>query len=152
MLQKGMGGLLDDLKNAMAQFEGFNVPGSRAQRNNNPGNLRAGAGQIGTDAAGYAIFPDLATGWAAFERQIRLDAGRGLTLAQFIGKYAPPSENDTQGYLGFVTSRLGVSPGTSLSELISGAPPGGAAQNPTPGSRPSAGGQKAKREEGPRRG
>lgn len=115
--------LTDTLAQGIAQFEGFNVSGSRAARNNNPGNLRSGPGQIGTDSAGYAIFPDLNTGWAALYNQISLDAGRGLDLQSFIGKYAPPSENNTQNYLNFLVSKLGVSGSTLLSDLGDGSPP-----------------------------
>ena len=34
--------------------------------------------------------------------QILLDASRGLTLEQYITKFAPPNENDTAAYLRFV--------------------------------------------------
>src|SRR5579864_2244084 len=114
--------LTDTLAQAIASMEGFFIPGTIASRNNNPGNLRAGAGQIGTDAKGYAIFPDLTTGWNALYRQISLDAGRGLNVGQFIGKYAPPSENNTSNYLNYVTGQLGVSPDTQLVNLGAGDP------------------------------
>lgn len=113
--------LTDTLAQGIATFEGFFKPGTLAQRNNNPGNLRAGVGQTGTDANGYAIFPDVQTGWDALYNQIALDAGRGATLQSFIYKYAPPSENNTQNYLGFLVSQLGVSSDTPLSML---GPPG----------------------------
>src|SRR5271157_4273547 len=85
---KGLGAgtaTVDDLAQAIARMEGFNVAGSVAQRDNNPGNLRSGPGQIGTDAGGYAIFPDVTTGYAALDNQINLNIGRGLTLNQFFG-------------------------------------------------------------------
>lgn len=120
--------LTDTLAQGIATFEGFFKPGTLAQRNNNPGNLRAGVGQIGTDPNGYAIFPDVQTGWNALYNQISLDAGRGATLESFLYKYAPPSENDTQNYLNFLVSEVGVAADTPLSML---GPPG-----PNPPSAP----------------
>ncbi len=82
---------------------------TRARRNNNPVNLRF-AGQreaIGKDEAGFAIFPDVYAGWRAAMAQILLDARRGLSIREYIYKFAPPSENDTEGYLSFVLKRMG---------------------------------------------
>lgn len=112
--------LTDTLAQSIATMEGFFQLGTLAQRNNNPGNLRAGAGQTGTDANGFAVFPDANTGWAALYNQISLDSGRGLNLSQFINKYAPPSENNTSNYLNYLTGQLGVSPFTLLSDLGAG--------------------------------
>lgn len=82
---------------------------NRSQKNNNPGNLRY-AGQkeaTGKDDKGYAIFPTPQAGWRALHAQIRLDQRRGLTLEQFIAKYAPPNENNTSEYLEFVAGQSG---------------------------------------------
>ena len=106
------------LAEAIAQMEGFNTPGTVAQRNDNPGNLRfvGQAGATGKDSKGFAIFPTAEEGWQALQAQIALDAGRGLTLTQFMGKYAPPSENDTGGYISFVSKKTGI----GANDLISG--------------------------------
>lgn len=114
--------LTDQLANAIAQFEGYWKPNSRAQRNNNPGNLRAGPRAIGKDSGGYAMYRTEADGWADLYRQIDLDAGRGLSLQSFIAKYGPPSENNTSSYLSFVAGQLGVSPDTRLADLGRGDP------------------------------
>lgn len=93
---------------AIAQMEGWNVSGSLAQRNNNPGNLRAGKGQIGTQN-GFAVFATPQAGWDALSNQIQLDASRGLTLQQFISKYAPASDNNNpQAYAQFVSQQTGI--------------------------------------------
>lgn len=107
---------IQDLANAIGKMEGANIAGSVASRNNNPGNLRyvGQTGAIGQDSGGFAIFPDLSTGQAALNAQINLDANRGLTLSQFIAKYAPPNENNTSNYLNFVSSQTGVDPSTTL--------------------------------------
>jgi hypothetical protein len=109
--------LTDQLAQAIARFEGFYNPGSRAQRNNNPGNIRIW-GSLPRDAAGYAIFPDEASGWAALRRQIDLDTGRGLTLTQFLMKYAPPADNNpTPSYIRTVAGWLGIPTDVPLKEI-----------------------------------
>lgn len=92
---------------------------TRAKRNNNPVNLRY-AGQreaTGSDKDGFAVFPDPQAGWRAGMAQIMLDARRGLTLRQYIHKFAPPCENDTDTYLSFVSHRSGVLPDVELRSL-----------------------------------
>lgn len=116
------------LAQAIARFEGFFTAGSVAQRNHNPGNLRAGPGAIGTDSRGYAIFPDDATGWAALEHQVDLNIGRGLTLEEFFGGkagvypgYAPAADsNQPAQYASTVAGWLGISPTQVLSGVASG--------------------------------
>lgn len=128
MQRAGLGSLTDSLANAIAQFEGYNKAGSVAQRNNNPGNLRSGPGQIGTDANGYAIFPDANTGFAALDNQINLNVSRGLSLQTFIGGqpgvypgYAPSADNNNvSNYVNFLSSQLGIDPNTPLNGLSPG--------------------------------
>ena len=116
------------LAQSIADFEGYGKQGSVAQRNNNPGNLRAGPGQTGTDEKGYAIFPDAATGWAALEKQITSKSGKGLTLQEFFGGkpgvypgYAPAADrNNPQQYAATVAQRLGVDPTAPLDTVIGG--------------------------------
>jgi len=81
---------------------------NRAQRNNSPLNLRF-AGQreaTGKDKDGFAMFPTPDAGWRAAHHQIKLDQKRGLTLAGFIFKFAPPNENNTNAYLEFVIDSI----------------------------------------------
>lgn len=86
-------------------------PKVRSIRNNNPGNLQY-VGQKDatledkpdwiTDPewkARFAKFPTMELGINALGEQIRLDASRGLTLKEFINKYAPSVENDTTTYM-----------------------------------------------------
>ena len=89
---------------------------NRPQRTNNPGNLRY-VGQresTGEDEHGMAVFPTPWAGWRALHRQIELDQNRGLTLRQFINKYAPSNENDTSAYLDFVAGELSEGMDVSL--------------------------------------
>jgi hypothetical protein len=109
----------EELAQAIYRQEGTDC----ARLNNNPGCLKY-AGQSGATGAsnGFAVFSSLDAGWAALRRQIELDASRGLTLKSFIYKYAPPSENPTATYLSNVSSWLGLSPSTPLSDVVAGSP------------------------------
>lgn len=110
---------INDLMLAVAQMEGFNIPGTISQRANNPGNLRWAANQSGTIQAGkngtFATFATPEEGWAALESYINKNSG--MTLRNFIAKYAPPSENDTVGYLGYLVKKLGISPDDTVGVL-----------------------------------
>jgi hypothetical protein len=68
--------------------------GTRAWRNNNPGNIEAGpaanaAGAIGSDGR-FAIFPDEASGETALETE--LERRSALTIDQAIAKRTPPDD------------------------------------------------------------
>jgi len=102
---------------------------SISSRYNNPGNLRFGAvfnsetnkwedngkrldGQISVDPkTGFAIFPNHEAGRKALENQISLDTQtRGMTVEQFINKYAPASDkNDPKAYSNVIAKELGIS-------------------------------------------
>jgi hypothetical protein len=113
------------LGQSIARFEGFFQSGSVAARNHNPGNLRAGTGQVGTDASGYAIFADDAAGFAALDHQIDLNVARGLSLDEFFaGKpgvyagYAPSGDaNNPTQYAETVAGWMGIDPTVPLASL-----------------------------------
>jgi hypothetical protein len=96
--------------------------GTRAWRNNNPGNIEFGdfarsRGAVGTDGR-FAVFPSYEDGRAAKEALLfESPSYRDRTIAGAINRYAPPSENDTRNYVGTITNALGVSPDTPLSDL-----------------------------------
>jgi hypothetical protein len=129
--RRGLGTTVDDLAQAIARFEGFLVSGSIAQRDNNPGNLRSGPGQVGTDSGGYAIFPDVATGYAALDNQIQLNVNRGLTLNQFFAGepgvyagYAPSADsNNPAQYASTVAGWLAIDPNTPLTQVLEDSTP-----------------------------
>ena len=113
---------------AIAQMEGFYQPGSIAQRQNNPGNLRSWGSYPVVN--GYVQFPDVASGWQALYQQVDLNISRGLSLEEFFGGkpgvypgYAPGSDsNDPAGYAQFVSSRTGIPSGVPLNALSIGLP------------------------------
>ncbi|MGV2292994.1 LysM peptidoglycan-binding domain-containing protein [Trinickia sp. YCB016] len=95
------------------------IGGSFAWRTSNPGNLTKPSSYVMKSAIGYAlrtskskvpfiIFPDRATGQQAHQKLLKEIYG-DKTIHGMITEYAPPSENDTQGYIDFVTKKAGVS-------------------------------------------
>jgi hypothetical protein len=119
---------IQDLMNAIAQMEGYNVPGSIAQRYNNPGNLRYApteSGSANTASGTFATFDTPQDGYAALQSYIESKASSGMSFRDFIYMYAPPTENNTSNYLNFVTGQLGVGADDSLASLVNGGGSGG---------------------------
>lgn len=118
--RKGLGSL-QSVADTIQQIEGW-FPGSSSYRNNNPGNLRYPTpilGATGVDSSGFLIFPDYATGRAAEEHQITLDASRGLSIQEFIAKYAPASDqNNPAGYAASLAAGEGLSVTDPLSAAL----------------------------------
>lgn len=88
--------------------------GSRADRNNNPGNITDGSfarsqpGYAGSDGR-FAIFASPEAGRAAQEKLLSNYIVRGRnTIASIIAKYAPASENNVAAYVGHIERLLGI--------------------------------------------
>ena len=132
--------LIDSIAQAIANMEGYNTPGSIAQRQNNPGNLRSwGSAPI---VNGYAQFPTPEAGWNALYSQIQRNIDRGLTLEEFFaGKpgvyagYSPSSDaNRPAEYAQYVAAQAGISPTQPLNNLgPQGNPPKARRKPRTPG-------------------
>lgn len=96
--------------------------GTRAWRNNNPGNIEYGPfakaqGAIGTDGR-FAVFPTYEAGRAAKASLLWESKGyRGLTIRQAINRYAPPFENDTGAYVQAVARAAGAEADTPMASL-----------------------------------
>ena len=72
-------------------------------------------GAIGKDKGDFAIFPTREAGMEAMRRQIIKDTQeRGLTLENFIKKYAPPNENPTANYVKGVSEKTGIAPNAKV--------------------------------------
>lgn len=89
----------DRVISAIEKQEGYR-PGTRAWKNNNPGNLKYGkftrdAGATGKDDDGHAIFPTVVMGRQALRRLIR-SKGNGMTLAE-IGQWYAEDPKWAQG-------------------------------------------------------
>lgn len=120
-----------NLLEAIASMEGFGTAGSRATRNNNPGNIewgefarRHGATRIEEIPVGYvskprfAYFPDAESGFRAMRERLTTGMYKGLTVREAISKWAPPSENDTEAYIGYVCRKAGVQEHNKVEELL----------------------------------
>lgn len=105
---------LDINENGASSSSGSAVPSgaTRAERNNNPGNLefRGQDGAVPENGSGrFAKFNSPSEGVAALAKQLQRYGSRGIdTLRGIISKYAPSNENDTQAYIGALSKRLGV--------------------------------------------
>ena len=94
---------------------------SRGLRNRNPGNIRRSGSRFrgevvpGRDAS-FKEFETMAWGYRAMF--VLLDGYRRRhalsTIRQFITRYAPPSENFTEGYIRFVARTAGIDADTPL--------------------------------------
>lgn len=109
---------------SIATMEGFYKAGSRAQRQNNPANLRRWGRVPVLD--GFCNFPTLADGWTALRKQVDKNVGRDLTLYEFFGGkpnvypgYAPDSDgNRSRHYAEFVAKRVKIPADVPLKTLI----------------------------------
>lgn len=95
--------------------------GTRAWRNQNPGNLRYTSlsrenGAIGK-AGGFAVFPSVEKGRAALAELLQSDSYRNLTIARAIFVYAPPHENNTNAYKRQIQKMTGLNINTKISDL-----------------------------------
>lgn len=105
----------------------------RGIRNNNPGNIRWGSEWKGLivqskrNDKSFCQFKDAIHGLRAMVKIIFTYQNKyGLkTVESIIHRYAPPNENNTQGYINRVCERLGVLPkqtitlnDTVLEELV----------------------------------
>lgn len=89
---------------------------SRAQRNNNPLNLRYARQYGARNAEGFAAFPSVKGGiqTGAHQLQLYYKRDRLNTIEQIISKFAPPNENDTESYIRFVSKKTGFGRRQSL--------------------------------------
>lgn len=104
---------------AQAQFNNTALP--RGYRNNNPLNIRKSAtnawkGKVvpGTDPA-FEQFISMAYGYRAGLYLLRKYISQGHnTIRKMINKWAPPTENNTSGYISHVAARSGISADTII--------------------------------------
>ena len=93
--------------------------GSRAWRNNNPGNIRPGylTGEIGS-AGGFAVFSSEAMGQAGIVENLQRPQYSQLTVFGAVSKWAPPSDgNSTAVYQARVQKATGIDGQTLISSL-----------------------------------
>lgn len=129
---------IEALADCIMRFEGWFPPsqqwpsGSTSWRNRNPGNLRSGENQQGTDERGYAVFVTLTNGWTALlaDLDAKFKGSHNLTpqstLHDLFNIYAPSLDqnNPTQysaqiaKWLNDIYKTTTITPDTTLGELI----------------------------------
>lgn len=123
--------IVDSIAQAIIRQEG-DAPGTRARRNNNPGNIWDGVGagkstriwpNLPTDDKGFVIYPSYEAGYAALLNDLQIKVNRGMTLEQLITMYAPPNENNTAAYIANVARWTGLPTSTPLNQLPAAAAP-----------------------------
>jgi hypothetical protein len=102
------------------------VGGDPNWRDNNPGNMRPtpmspARGAIGvndkTPKGPFVIFPNEPAGFQAMVDALKTPGYQAKTLGEAIQAWAPPKENDTRAYQGFVSRMLGTPLTTPMSRL-----------------------------------
>lgn len=86
-------------------------------RNNNPGDFRTGIAWQGITGQenGFLTFQDITYGLRALAKDLINNInGSYNTIRSFITRYAPPSENDTAGYISSVAQQTGLDPDEAL--------------------------------------
>ncbi len=117
-----------ELADAMIEFEGAMNPRSvnmaiyRTYGMWNAGHLtwahQKGAVPVEVNGRLWAAWPTYEESVEGLIRQIKLDASRGMTLSEFVEKYAPREENPTDRYIEFVSRRTGIAPDQRLQDAL----------------------------------
>jgi len=96
-----------------------NIPaGTLAAQNNNPGNIKyVGQANATEGAEGFAKFDTPEEGYQALKDLIDTYKSQNVTCNDFVAKYAPSTENDTQTYISQFCQSLGVKPTDNLNSL-----------------------------------
>ena len=113
---------LKELAEAMAKFEGFYLINSRANRNNNPGNLKWSSWAKGYDKDNFAIFETKEKGWEAFlwdlgkkcKGETRTNLTPESTIKDLIYVWTTTDQKD---YTNFICERLGIAQNYKLKNL-----------------------------------
>ncbi len=121
---KATAGTLPNGKKYVAYDNQVKVGGSRAWRNNNPGNIEYGKfakahGAIGSDGR-FAIFPDEATGKEAIKDLMQTKNYKDLSVTDAVHRYAPSFENDTGAYINAVTKDANIDASSTIGSLSDG--------------------------------
>lgn len=111
--------LAQSIAQAIQQQEGYGTPNAvTINANNNPGALRTWPGMPTRN--GFAVFPDYQTGFNALTTDVQTNINAGLSLSQFISKYAPAADsNDPNSYTSFVSRQVGIDPNQPMSAAAS---------------------------------
>lgn len=95
----------------------------RSDRNNNPLNIRftniawQGKKTEGKSDNDFEEFESRDYGWRAAYKNIETKMKRGLnTITKLVSEWAPPNENNTNGYIQFVAQKTGIDPNAVITQ------------------------------------
>lgn len=127
---------LDEFGSAIANAEGYGVPGAIPTEANNPGDLALGDIGYGTLGNNITVFPSASAGADALTNQENLisngesaNYSSGESIADMGTTYAGASGGST--WAANVAKFLGVSPNTPIGSLLAGAAMQTAGLNPS---------------------
>jgi hypothetical protein len=117
-----MSTLVQTIAGTIATQEGADVPGSLAQKNNNPGNLVYAPWEAAYGATqgqgGFASFPSVSSGEAAVEYRVGQLVNEGDSISQIVDTWAGTQYGNSQAsvdsYVANLTSATGISADTPL--------------------------------------
>lgn len=114
---------ISELSAGIALAEGFYVNGSRASRNHNPGDLTIDTigKAVGKDGI-FVVYANDVDGWSALHKQVELiltDASHiynsNMTIQEIANRY---TTTDQTAWALIVANKLGISPDTKVSTLL----------------------------------
>lgn len=105
-----------------------NLGHTLADDNNNPGNLlymkqpnsKPGKGGVTLENGQFVPFAKFDTkelGYRGLIKQMQADQRRNLTLREFVTKYAPPKENDTELYINTMKNWLNIEDNYKINKI-----------------------------------
>jgi hypothetical protein len=114
---------------AIAYAEGFYVNGSRSQRNHNPGDLTVDSVGLGVGKDGpFIVYANDDDGWTALKHQVQLILtntssiyNTNMTIQDVANRYTATEQS---AWALNVANKLGVSPDTKVSTLLTEATAG----------------------------
>lgn len=116
--------LVQRFARGVARAEGFFLPGSRAARNHNPGNLTEDltGKAVGKDSGQFIKYATDADGFEALEKQVSMMFFGGsafyndqMTIAEVAAKWTTTQQLE---WARNVAGALGVSTATKLSDIV----------------------------------
>ncbi|MDH5542057.1 MAG: hypothetical protein OEY64_03735 [Nitrospinota bacterium] len=106
--------------------DSYNLGGTKAWRNNNPGNIQCShhvkkyLKSVGCDEGGVAIFPDYETGYKAHEALLRKRSYLDLAIEEAVKRYTDGDSPETQeGYVNYITTQTGMLPAIKIAHAPS---------------------------------
>jgi len=86
-------------------------------KRNNPGNLRYARQPHAWSKNGFAAFPNIVIGFRALIKQVEIYQNKNVSVRQFLSKYSPHSENDTEWLIKCMANALQVTEDTNIKKI-----------------------------------